>query len=472
MTTLDQTPLWTADAIARATHGHVGAPFAATGISIDSRSLQPGDVFFALQDQRDGHDFLADAFARGAAGAVISRPDCVEAGPCVLVGDVLAALAALGEAARRRSSARRIAVTGSVGKTTVTQGLARALGGIGATHAPTKSLNNHIGVPLTLTRLPEQTRFAVFEIGMNHADEIRPLTRLVAPEAAIVTTIGPVHLENFDSVEGIADAKAEIFEGLVPGGPAIINADNPHALRLTKAAAQLGAPVWYFGEGEACAARLRAMETDGRRTRIAIEIEGRLRHVTVEGIGAHWGYAAAAILLGAKALGADVDLCAAALDGFGALDGRGAARELRLPGGGSFMLVDESYNANPMSMAAAIKALAARPTGLGGRRIAVIGDMLELGPDENALHAALAQDVAAARIDLVFCAGARSRHLWEALAPSQRGAFAPSANALAPALIEAIRPGDVVMAKSSNGSRISFVVEELTRLAQSQGGQE
>ena len=453
-------PLWTADEIAAATGGVASGAFAVTGVSIDTRSLDAGDLFVALAGARDGHEFVAPARARGAAGALVSRP--VD-GPHVLVGDVFAALEALGRAARERPPQLACAaVTGSVGKTSVTQAIAAALHLAGQGHSSVKSYNNHIGVPLTLARMPRDTRRAVFEVGMNHADEITPLVGMVRPDVAVVTTVGPVHIENFpDGETGVARAKAEIFSGLKPGGRAVLNADNRWFELLSDAARARSAEIVSVGSTPGCHARLLGLAADGTGQIVSAEIAGERLQFRIAQSGDHWGLNALMVLVTTDALGVSRATTLEALAGFGPLAGRGAERTLALAGG-AFTLVDESYNANPVSMRAVIAALGARP--VSGRRILALTDMLELGDQGPALHASLADDIQTARVDRVFCAGPLMHALWQALSPGVRGAYADDAAALASELKGAVRPGDVVVVKGSNGSRASLIVEALAGL--------
>jgi UDP-N-acetylmuramoyl-tripeptide--D-alanyl-D-alanine ligase len=447
--------LWTAEEIARAVGGRIDGGFEATGVSIDTRTLEPGDLFVALAGVRDGHEFLEQAFAKGASGALASRPT---SGPAVIVDDVQQALERLGEAARDRAHARRGAITGSVGKTSVTQAVRAGLELAGSAHSSVKSYNNHIGVPLTLARMPAETQRAVFEIGMNHAGEIEPLSRMVRPHAAVVTTVGPVHVENFaDGEAGVARAKAEIFAGLEPGGAAILNADNPWFDLLRAEAEAAGARVLTFGSGETCDARLLSIQDGAVRARI----HDRSLDFRLLQSGQHWGPNSLAVLLMLEALGVDLDVGVTALEGFAPLEGRGAERRIQLPAG-AFTLIDESYNANPISMAAALRTLGARPA--EGRRIAAMTDMLELGPEGPRFHAEVADAVEAADVDLVFCAGPLMKSLHDALPPTRRGGYAETAAALAPRVAAEARPGDLIMVKGSNGSRASLIAQALAAL--------
>ena len=457
-------PLWTSDEVARATGGRVdGGAFAASGVSIDTRTLRPGDLFVALAGVRDGHAFVRQAMDKGAAGALVSQP---VPGPAVVVADTQAALETLGVSARERApKTRRGAVTGSVGKTSVTQAIMAGLKLAGPAHSSVKSYNNHIGVPLTLARMPRGTERAVFEIGMNHAEEIRPLTKMVHPHAAVVTTVGPVHTENFpDGEQGVARAKAEIFEGLEPGGVAVLNADNSWFGLLKAQAEKAGAEVRTFGRGEGCDARLIDFQGSGEGGAHAVvqaRFHGKGLDFPILQTGLHWGLNAMAVLLMLEALDVDLGDSLAALGSFEPLEGRGAEREVRI-GGGAFTLIDESYNANPISMASAIATLGARKA--AGRRIVALTDMLELGPEAAKLHAALAEPLAKAGVDLVFCAGPLMKSLWDALPSTRRGAYAENAAELSPRVARAAEPGDLVMVKGSNGSKAGAVAEALRAL--------
>jgi UDP-N-acetylmuramoyl-tripeptide--D-alanyl-D-alanine ligase len=453
--------LWTSDEIARATGGTLaGAAFAAGGVSIDTRTIEPGDLFVALGGVRDGHEFVPQAMAKGAAGVLASQ--AVDA-PAVRVAETLAALEQLGVAARERApQARRGAVTGSVGKTSVTQAIMAGLRLAGRAHSSVKSYNNHIGVPLTLARMPRDTERAVFEIGMNHAEEITPLTRMVQPHAAVVTTVGPVHTENFpDGEAGVARAKAEVFAGLQPGGVAVLNADNAWFDLLKAEALKVGAQVRTFGRAEGCDARLIDFQGATGHAVVQARLHGEGLDFPILQTGMHWGLNSMAVLLMLEALDVSLSDGLAALGDFEPLEGRGAERTVRLAGG-AFTLIDESYNANPISMASAIATLGARKT--AGRRIVALTDMLELGDDASRHHAALAGPLAEAKVDLVFCAGRLMKSLWDALPPTRRGGYAETAAELAPQVSRAAEPGDLVMVKGSNGSKAGAVAAALRAL--------
>ena len=454
-------PLWTSEALAAAVSGTASASFSVEGVSIDTRSIEPGDLFVALAGARDGHDFIAQARARGASASLVSRP--VE-GHYVQVADVFAALEDLGRAARARVSSdfRCAAVTGSVGKTSVTQAIGAALRLAGDAHASVKSYNNHIGVPLTLARMPATTRRAVFEIGMNHAHEITPLAKMVRPDVAVVTTVGAVHVENFPDGEiGVARAKAEIFEGMAPGGTAVLNADDGWFELLSDAARAAGAEILSFGRAPKATARLISLTPEGEGQLVEGEVFGKPTRFYLAQKGDHWGLNALTVLLATERLGLDQALALEALGQFGPLAGRGAERSLALAGGGEALLIDESYNANPLSMGAVIKALGERR--VAGRRILALTDMLELGEQELAMHAGLLQPILQAGVDKVYLTGSRMAALWHVLPKPVRGGFAEEAGALAPLVRAALEPGDVVLVKGSNGSRASVIVDALSR---------
>ncbi|MCS6986914.1 MAG: UDP-N-acetylmuramoyl-tripeptide--D-alanyl-D-alanine ligase [Sphingomonadaceae bacterium] len=446
------TPLWTAETVAAATGGQASASFAACGITFDSREVQPGDLFVALRGQRaDGHDFVPDALARGAVAALVDRP---VKGAHVRVPDTLEALRALARAARARSSATVVGVTGSVGKTGVKEALAAAFRRMApeATHASVRSYNNHTGVPLSLARMPADTRLAVFEMGMNRAGEIRALTRLVRPHVAVITWVASVHLEFFASEEGIAEAKAEILEGLEPGGVAVLPADNRHFPRLAAAADARGVRVLSFGTGLEAHVRPIEVEPTPTGTRLLVRAADELVACTVGIPGAHWINNALAVLAAVQAVGGDLAEAGLALAGLSPPPGRGARIRLALPGGPA-TLIDESYNANPASMTAALAVLAAQPA---ERRLAVLGEMRELGPRSAEWHRALAEPIAQARIARLALVG-----------PGMAALQAPQAvhlddwtAALAWARAE-LRPGDVLMVKGSNAVGLGHLVEAL-----------
>jgi UDP-N-acetylmuramoyl-tripeptide--D-alanyl-D-alanine ligase len=456
--------LWNSAEAEAATLGHTAVPFLATGISIDTRTLKPGDLFVALKgDARDGHEFTRLALQGEASAALVSHiPHGVkDDAPLLTVANTQRGLEDLARASRARSHAKIVGITGSAGKTTTKEILRLGLGALGGTHASAASYNNHWGVPLSLATMPRETEFGVFEIGMNHFGEIRSLVGLVKPHVALITTIALAHLEFFGSCEAIADAKSEIFEGIMPGGVAVLPADSPYAARLHARARQAGVSrIVSFGTAPSADARIVATSEIASGMKVEADILGRAVHFRMHAVGAHIASNAAGALLAVAMLDGDVLNAAAALSDFAALKGRGARSQIAF-GSGRIELIDESYNANPASMTAALDVLAqARPTA-GGRRIAVLGDMLEMGPEGPSLHAALAQNIEAAGVDLVFANGPQMGALWEALTTSRRGAYGKSSAEIAPRLLEAVQAGDIVLVKGSLGSRMSVIVDAL-----------
>src|SRR5262245_20208172 len=403
-------PLWAVEAMVAAMRAARNGPLppSVPGISIDTRTMAPGEAFFAIKgDNRDGHDFVAAALAAGAGLAVVAadrRESFPKDAPLLIVADVLAGLRDLARAARARSRAKIVAVTGSVGKTGTKEALRLTLARNGETHASVASYNNHWGVPLSLARMPASARFGVFEIGMNHAGEITPLTRLVRPHVAVVTTVEPVHLEYFATLEAIADAKAEIFLGLEPGGTAVLNLDNSQYARLAAAAARTGARVVSFGADASADARLAKVSLQPESSTVEACILGTDVTYKLGAPGRHLVMNSLGVLAAASLVGADLAPAALALAGLERPSGRGQRIELSLPGGASALLIDESYNANPASMRAALALLGQAKIGRNGRRTAVLGDMLELGPAGPELHRDLIEAVLAHEIDRVFCA--------------------------------------------------------------------
>ncbi len=451
--------LWTSEDIELATGGTATAPFEVTGtISIDTRTLKPGDLFVALKDQRDGHDFVEAAFKAGAAGALVSRP--VTGGPVVQVEDVLEALTQLGIAARVRCGAIRTAVTGSAGKTSVKEMLARIYGAFGPSHSNAKSFNNHWGVPLTLARMPEDTQRAIFEIGMNTPGEIAPRSQMVRPHIGIITNIAAAHLEGLGSLEAIALEKSDIFAGLEAGGTIILPADDAFLDYLSARARELcpTGNVETFGRSSEATARVTGYETDGVTSRITVDVVGRTASVTINAVGEHWALNVAAALLAASQTGRSVEDCAQALSGYAPPPGRGTAETLALPGGGSFTLIDDAYNANPASMRAALASLSQRA---GGRRLAALGDMREIGTTSTAEHIALAGPILDAGIEGIFLAGAEMQRLAEALPPGFPQVSAPSADELWNQLQKALKDGDLLLIKGSNASGMGRIADRL-----------
>lgn len=466
---MNKMPLWTASAMAEAMRATASGalPDAIFGLSIDSRTLSPGDAYFAIHgDVHDGHDFVAAALNAGAALAVVERAqrDKFPAdAPLLVVDDVLDGLRDLARASRTRLGGQVVAVTGSVGKTSTKEALRAVFAAQGETHASVASFNNHWGVPLSLARCPASAKFAVFEIGMNHPGEIEPLVAMVRPHVAIITTVEPVHLEFFASVEAIADAKAEIFLGLEPNGAVVLNRDNPQFARLRKRAKSLGiSRIVSFGADPKADARLLdiALQADCSAVRAAIFGDDVTYKLGIP--GRHMAINSLAVLAAAELVGADLALAALTLSQVQPAAGRGVRRALQVAHGEA-TLIDESYNANPASMAAALNVLGQAAVGPHGRRIAVLGDMLELGPRGPELHSGLNDAVKANAIDTVFCCGPLMRQLWDALSPGKRGGYAETAAALELQVIAAIRGGDVIMVKGSLGSRMKTIVTALER---------
>jgi UDP-N-acetylmuramoyl-tripeptide--D-alanyl-D-alanine ligase len=461
--------LWTIDAMATAMGAkRQGAlPQSISGLSIDSRNIGSDEAFFAIHgDRRDGHEFVDAALAAKAALAVVAadrRAQFPAEAPLLVVPNVLAGLRDLAAAARARTKARMIGVTGSVGKTGTKEALRLALSKDGATHASIASYNNHWGVPLSLSRCPAGVRYAIFEMGMNHEGEIEPLSRLVRPHVAIITTIAPVHLEYLGSLAKIADAKAEIFFGIEPDGVAVINRDIAQFAQLKRRAKEAGvARIVSFGEHAEADARLIKSALHARCSTVEARIFGTELAYKIGAPGRHVIINSLAVLAAAELVGADLALAALALGELAPVSGRGALIAMELPGGQAF-LIDDSYNANPASVEAALAVLGKAPVGPQGRRIAVLGDMLELGPKGRALHRDLVEPVLANSVDLVFCCGPLMQALWQALPAGRRGGYAEDSAALEAQVLPAIRAGDVVMVKGSLGSRMAPIVKALQR---------
>ncbi len=460
--TAAETSLWTAAELQEATGGVFGQPFAASGVSIDTRTIAPGDLFVALVGENsDGHAHAARAIAAGAAGVMIHR-QAASAGGQLVVDDTLAGLTRLGAFARARFDGRVVAVTGSVGKTTTKEMLRLALSAFSPTHAAVASYNNHWGVPLTLARMPRDAEFCVAEIGMNHAGEIAPLARLAQPHVAAIVSVEASHIGHLGGMEQIAEEKASIVAGLEPDGVAVLPADSPWFPLLRERA---GAHrVLSFGVAPGAGARLLDIAQDAAGSTFQADILGRGLRMRLNAPGRHMVSNALAALACAAALGLDIAVAAGALEAFGALAGRGAHRRLVLPDGAA-LLLDESYNANGASMRAALDVLRLQPA---TRRIAILGDMLELGDAGPTEHAALAVDAVRAA-DLVFACGPLMRTLYDALPANARGAHATDSAALAPLVAMQIAAGDAILVKGSLGSRMKTIVEALDALT-AQGG--
>ena len=450
--------LWTSDEIALATGGVASEPFEVSGVTFDSREVGPGDLFLALSGEAtDGHRFLDQAFASGAAGAVVSSQT---PHPHVIVPDTMAALNALGVAARGRMGGKVIGVTGSAGKTGTKEALFAALDRCepGYAHRSVKSYNNHTGVPLSLARMPRNTRFGVFEMGMNHAGELAALTRLVRPHIAMVTTIAPAHMGFFKDESAIADAKGEIFEGLEPGGTAIVPFDSPHRDRLIAAARPYAAKIVTFGLREGADVRaIETMRTKLGGTFVTARLGDRELSFTVSQPGPHWVSNAMAILAAVDAAGADLELAGLALAELGGLTGRGARFLAPVPGG-DVLVIDEAYNANPASMRVTLEVLGHEQA---ARKIAVLGEMRELGEHSEAFHAELSGPIEAAGIDWLILVGELMQPLANALEGHVDFVHVPDATAARDHLLDHLRPGDAVLIKGSNGVRLSNVVAAL-----------
>lgn len=461
------TPLWTAQDAADATKGANNFEWKATGVSINTRSLKPGDLFVALQGPNmDGHDYVADAVEKGAVAACVAhRPPVLDSDtPYLVVDDTMCALENLAISARARTQAKVIAVTGSVGKTGVKEALKRVLSDQGTTSASEGSLNNHWGLPLSLARVPEGAAFAVLEMGMNHPGELTPLSRMARPHVCVVTTVQAAHTEFFESTDQIADAKAEVFKGAEPDWTAVLNADIPEFDRLAAAAQAAGAGrVLTFGESIDADFRVIAYTLDAQGSTItALTPAGRVDY-RLGSPGHHWVVNSLAVLAGVYAAGGDVVRAGDSLAELSPPSGRGEASDIAIKGG-TFTLIDESYNASPAAMRAALAVLSAQPIGEGARRIAVLGDMLELGNDTPTLHAELAEVIEDLSIDSVFVAGEAVGHLWDALPPRLHGHCSATAELLAEVVKSAVRAGDVVMVKGSAGAHMGHVVEKLKKM--------
>lgn len=462
--------LWTSDDLVAATGGRpLGSlPEGVTGISIDSRTLKPGEAFFAIQgDKFDGHDFATAAMKAGAKLLVVSEGKLPALGrlamPKIVVPDVLQALENVARAARKRSKAKVIAVTGSAGKTTTKEMLRHALGAVGSVHAADRSFNNHWGVPLTLARLPVDSNYAVIEIGMNHPGEIRPLVKLARPHIAVITLVAAAHLGHFKSLDEIARAKAEIFEGLERGGHALINRDDQRWKLLSKLATEAGVKnIWGFGENARAQFKVTKCNLNPDNSTITAKIAGQEMIAKIGAPGRHMVQNALAVIGAAYLAGADLAKVLMALAEIVPERGRGLRHKLDHPGG-PITLIDESYNANPASMRAALQLLDTTPVTGKGRRIAVLGDMLELGSHSEKLHGALADVIAETATEMLFLAGDEMKALADRLTSGIRVEYRPRVEDIEPLLLEAVRPGDAIMIKSSNGVGFTRLVDALVK---------
>ena len=455
--------LWNPTDLVRATGGLLRRPFHASGVSIDSRSVKPGDLFIALVGENgDGHRFVSDALAKGAAGAMVhALPDGVaDDAPLLQVADTFAALGALGVFARARFRGKLAAITGSVGKTTTKNMLQRALSACGKTWAAEASHNNHWGVPLTLARLPADFAYCVVEIGMNHAGEILPLARMAKPDVAVITTVEATHIGHLGSLEAIADEKASLLEALPADGVAVLPAGHGFLARMSARAG--AARIMLFGDEGVV---LRDVTSDAEGSDIKVQVGDETVGLRLAAPGAHMAMNAVAALAAVQALGADVQRASMGLQGFAPAAGRGLRRSVAVPGG-TVLLLDESYNASGASVRAALAVLALQPA---PRRLAVLGDMLELGDVGPAEHLALA-DAVIANTDLLFACGPLMRRLFNHLPPTHQGGYAPDAAGIAPIVIHALHPGDAVLVKGSLGSQMKIVVDAIDAVAMLQSG--
>ena len=444
-------PLWTSADIAKATGGEATSDFTVSGLSIDTRTIEAGDLFVPLKDVRDGHDFIPMAMQKGAGGTLSENP---VSGPAVIVKDSLQALRDLGKEGVERSQALRIGVTGSVGKTSVKEALAHMFSAFGHTHKSLKSYNNHWGVPLTMARMPQETEFGVFEMGMNHAGELSDLSHLLRPDIALITTVAGAHLAHFENVEAIADAKAEIIDGLRNNGTLILNADNPYTGRIKAKAA--GKKIVTFGHASDADVRVILSETHEFGSEVVLNIDGQNITLSLNIPGDHWVMNGAACLAVARVAGVDLHKAAKALGGVLAEGGRGEMLGLTIDGK-SVTVIDEAYNANPTSMRAAINVLSLKP----GRRLAVLGDMAELGKDEIQMHADLSAPLVEAGVSRVIVVGECMRALKGALPQPMRGAWARDWEFALGAVKDEIEDGDVILVKGSNSAQLGKLVTAL-----------
>ncbi len=451
------TVLWTAEDAAKATGGEAKGSWNATGLSIDTRSLQWGELFVPLKDIRDGHDFIPNARAAGASAVISENPN--EQAPALIVKDSLQAMRDLAIAARKRSDAKRIAVTGSVGKTSLKEAISAICQTAGRTHKSMKSFNNHWGVPLTLAGMPRDTEYGVFEVGMNHAGELADLSPLIAPDVAVITKIAPAHLAHFKDVSAIAAAKAEIFEGLGKGGMAVLNRDDDYFDYLQDKAAKREATIITFGEHEDSDVQISNIESSAGEQKANLTINGKAYMLVLPLDGAHWIQNAACAIAATTSVGIKIETALTALSGFRALPGRGEALDVKLDGK-LFTLIDDSYNANPESMRAAISTLGTRAR---GRKLAVLGDMFELGKDELALHAALSEPLESADVSRVIFLGECMRALKGALPREMRGLWARDWEAALAALRQELKDGDTVLVKGSNATGLGRLVAAIRK---------
>lgn len=464
--------LWTSQDGEAATGGRSTQTWEARGVSIDTRTLEAGDLFVAIDGENsDGHDYVLKAFAAGAGAALVSsvNDEMEAAGPLLVVEDTLMGLEALARAARARMTGKIVAITGSVGKTGTKEALREIFSRQGKVHASAASYNNHWGVPLTLARMPADTEFGVIEIGMNHPGEIIPLVAMVQPHVALITTVAPVHMEFFKSIEEISDAKAEIFTGLLPGGVAIVNGDIAQFEHLKMRAQEAGvARLVRFGQSSGADVQLKKMVLKADCSCVSVDVHGEMVTYKVGVPGEHVVMNSLGMIAVVQEMGGDLAKALMCLASLSAPKGRGARGEVSLDNG-SFLLIDESYNANPASMAAAMAAVGQTAPENHGRRIAVLGDMLELGVQSDALHAALTKPLMAAGIDLLFACGPHMKKLFNAVPKAKRGVYAATSEDLKKSLLHSVRANDVVVVKGSLGSRMGLLVDALQELGHASG---
>lgn len=466
--------LWTGSEAATATDGQTRGAWQASGLSIDSRSVAKGDLFIALEGpNHDGHDYVAQALKDGAAAAMVHRipADLPEGAPLLIVEDTLKGLQDLGRAARARTKAQIVGVTGSSGKTSTKEALRACLETLGKTFASVGSFNNHWGLPLSLARMPRDTEFGIFEMGMNHPGEIAALSAIARPDVAIITNIGLAHIEFFEDQSGIADAKAEIFSGMTSKGVAVLPREDAFFSHLAERAGAAGVNrVISYGKSDSAGVQLLDASLYDSCSAVAARVGPQDLDYCLAQPGLHWVMNSLGVLAVVKALGGDVVRASGAFARLQALPGRGQRHRIALESGGGFLLIDESYNANPASMRATIAVLGRAETGERGRRIAVLGDMREMGPEAPRFHAELAPVLAEAGIDLVFACGESMAHLYHALPETLRGGHATRSAELAPLVTAAIRDGDAVAVKGSLASGMKTVVEALLALGDENGG--
>jgi len=469
---MTETPLWTAKEVVGAVSGVCAdQDWVANGVSIDSRTVSKDDLFIAIVGPtNDGHDYVKMALDNGASAALVSSiPDnCAEHPRLILVADTQIAMEALGIASRARCSAKIISVTGSVGKTGTKEALAHILGKQGQTHYSVGSFNNHWGVPLSLARMPRTSEYAIFELGMNHAGELGPLSRMVRAHVAIITTVAAAHLEFFRNTAEIAEAKAEIFEGLEKGGTALINADNEHRELLRQRAEEINvSAILSFGRDEDADIRLKKISLLPQSSEISATISGHKLDFTLSVPGEHWAMNILAVLGAIQAVGADINVAVDTLSTLSPPTGRGVQLTVKCMGG-DFTIIDESYNASPIAMQAAFKVLKGVTVLNLGRKIAILGDMRELGENSMEIHKSLAIDLSQSGVDMVYACGPNMRYLFDALPEDLKSGYANSSKELVRIVLSVVRTDDIVLIKGSLGSKMKIILEALLASARKQ----